>query len=84
MGTCTTVVTGSFHSRTIRICALRISNACRCAGLRVKRYDGVLHLITAADGARQFYKSGQVQDDAGHDVIRRETADEAVELGATF
>lgn len=44
------------------------------------RYDGVLHLVTAADGAPQFYKYGKVKDDAGNDVFRRENPQEAVAL----
>ena len=46
----------------------------------LKRYDGVLHLVTAADGAPQFYKHGKVKDDAGNDVIRHESPEQAVEL----
>jgi hypothetical protein len=46
----------------------------------LKRYDGVLHLVTAADGAPQFYKQGHVKDDSGNDVFRRESAEEAVDL----
>ena len=47
----------------------------------LRRYDAVIHMVTAADGARQFYKCGQVTDDSGHEVLRRETPDEAVALG---
>jgi hypothetical protein len=42
--------------------------------------DGVIHLVTAADGAEAFYKCGEVLDDSGHKVIRRETAEEARKL----
>lgn len=41
------------------------------------RYDGVVHLVTAADGAEGFYKSGHTVDDNGVAVVRRETAAEA-------
>lgn len=46
----------------------------------LQRYDGVVHMVTAADGAAPFYKHGDVQDDAGNWVHRRETPEEAVEL----
>jgi hypothetical protein len=39
--------------------------------------DGVIHLVTAADGAEEFYKCGEIVDDSGHAVFRRETAEEA-------
>merc|ERR1712083_385096 len=42
-----------------------------------KRYDGVIHLVTAADGAAEFYKFGIVEDDSGNKVYRRETPAEA-------
>ena len=41
------------------------------------RYDGVVHLVTAADGAEDFYKSGHTVDDSGNAVVRRENAEEA-------
>lgn len=41
------------------------------------RYDAVLHLVTAAHGAEAFYKSGNVKDDSGKDVYRKETAEDA-------
>mgnify|MGYP001278757513 CR=1 FL=1 len=44
----------------------------------LSRYDGVIHLVTAADGAPAFYKSGLVKDDSGGEVHRRETAAEAI------
>ena len=43
----------------------------------LNRYDGVVHLVTAADGARDFYKSGNTIDDSGRPVIRHETPEEA-------
>ena len=43
------------------------------------RYDGVIHLVTAADGASEHYKYGIVEDDAGGRVFRRETPGEAVD-----
>lgn len=46
----------------------------------LQRYDGVVHMVTAADGAAPFYKHGDVQDDAGNWVHRRETPEQAVEL----
>mmetsp|Transcript_35856 Transcript_35856/g.94222 ORF Transcript_35856/g.94222 Transcript_35856/m.94222 type:complete len:387 (-) Transcript_35856:172-1332(-) len=45
----------------------------------LKRYDGVIHLVTAADGAEEHYKFGIVEDDSGGQVYRRETPVEAVE-----
>ena len=44
------------------------------------RYDGVIHLVTAADGALAFYKHRETQDDQGNLVFRRETAEQAVAL----
>jgi len=41
------------------------------------KYDGCIHLVTAADGAPGFYKCGDVQDDNGLVVHRRESAEEA-------
>lgn len=41
------------------------------------RYDGVVHLTTAADGAERFYKHGATTDDTGKAVYRRESAEEA-------
>jgi hypothetical protein len=46
----------------------------------LKRYDGVLHLTTAADGAAAYYKHGMVTDDSGSKVFRRETPKEAIDL----
>eukprot|EP00929_Paragymnodinium_shiwhaense_P114693 TRINITY_DN83161_c0_g1_i1.p1 TRINITY_DN83161_c0_g1~~TRINITY_DN83161_c0_g1_i1.p1 ORF type:complete len:309 (+),score=85.31 TRINITY_DN83161_c0_g1_i1:50-976(+) len=45
-------------------------------------YDGVLHLVTAADGAEKFYKWGNVKDDSGNDVYRQEDPAQARELDA--
>jgi hypothetical protein len=33
----------------------------RAAGAQ-RRYDGVIHLVTAADGAESFYKWGRTTD----------------------
>mmetsp|Transcript_1053 Transcript_1053/g.1436 ORF Transcript_1053/g.1436 Transcript_1053/m.1436 type:complete len:219 (-) Transcript_1053:126-782(-) len=44
------------------------------------RYDGVLHLVTSADGAEKFYKYGHVKDDSGNDVYRAETPEMARDL----
>jgi len=44
------------------------------------RYDSVLHLVTAADGAEQFYKWGKVMDDSGGNVYRQESPEIAREL----
>ena len=46
--------------------------------LALTRYDGVVHLVTAADGAETHYKHGVVTDDRGQTVYRRETPAEAV------
>jgi predicted ATPase len=46
----------------------------------LRRYDGVIHMVTAADGARKFYKQGTVKDDSGNDVVRKESPEEAVVL----
>lgn len=45
----------------------------------LQRYDGVIHLVTAADGAEEHYKFGIVEDDAGGKVFRRETPAEAID-----
>lgn len=45
-----------------------------------QRYDGVIHLVTAADGAPEHYKFGVVEDDSGGQVYRRETPTEAIEI----
>jgi len=45
-----------------------------------QRYDGVIHLVTAADGCEEgVYKFGVVEDDTGGRVYRRETPAEAIE-----
>jgi len=46
----------------------------------LRRYDSVLHLVTAADGAEKFYKWGNVKDDSGNDVYRKESPEMAREL----
>jgi hypothetical protein len=48
------------------------------------RYEGILHLVTAADGAEAFYKSGETTDDSGTDVLRRETPEQARALDQTM
>lgn len=45
-----------------------------------QRYDGVVHLVTAADGAADHYRHGVVADDSGNQVFRRETPAEAIEI----
>ena len=37
-------------------------------------------MVTAADGATEYYKYGTVKDDSGNVVIRRETPEQAVAL----
>jgi hypothetical protein len=44
----------------------------------LRRYDGVIHLTTAADGAVKYYKWGHTVDDSGNPVIRNTTPEEAV------
>eukprot|EP00622_Pseudochattonella_farcimen_P007301 FR743256.1.p1 GENE.FR743256.1~~FR743256.1.p1 ORF type:complete len:196 (+),score=3.83 FR743256.1:73-588(+) len=44
-----------------------------------KRYDAVIHLVTAADGAATHYKCGHVEDDSGGHVFRRESPEEAIQ-----
>ena len=56
----------------------------RRRNLPSRRYDGVLHLVTAAKGAADFYKWGKVTDDAGRQLTRRESPAEACELDATM
>jgi predicted ATPase len=46
----------------------------------LQRYDGVIHMVTAAEGAAAFYKHGDVVDDAGNQVFRREAPTEAIAL----
>jgi predicted ATPase len=46
----------------------------------LERYEGVVHLVTAANGALDYYKSGFTTDDSGITVHRRETPEEAVVL----
>jgi hypothetical protein len=45
----------------------------------LQRYDGVIHMVTAADGAAAFYRHRETEDDQGNIVFRRETAEQAVE-----
>ena len=44
------------------------------------RYCGVVHLVTAADGAPEYYKFGTTTDDSGNVVQRRENISEAIDL----
>lgn len=44
------------------------------------RYDGIIHLITAADGAPSFYRCGWTEDDEGRPTYRQETPEEAIVL----
>lgn len=44
------------------------------------RYDAVIHLVTAADGASKFYKWGETVDDSGNAVTRSESPEAAVAL----
>lgn len=46
----------------------------------LQRYDAILHLVTAADGAEAHYKRGRVLDDSGQAVFRKESPHEAVSL----
>merc|ERR1711879_300015 len=46
----------------------------------LERYDGVVHLVTAADGAEKFYKWGETVDDSGNKVTRNEPPEVAREL----
>jgi hypothetical protein len=46
----------------------------------MQRYDAVIHLVTAADGAPDHYKFGNVTDDNGVAVFRCEPPELAVEL----
>ncbi len=46
----------------------------------LQRYDAVIHLVTAADGASDHYKFGNVTDDNGVPVFRCEPPEVAVEL----
>lgn len=45
----------------------------------LRQYDGVVHMVTAAQGAEAYYKHGWTVDDLGKNVFRRETAEEARE-----
>jgi len=44
------------------------------------RYEAVVHMVTAADGAEAYYKFGHTTDNSGKPVHRRESAAEATEL----
>jgi len=44
------------------------------------RYDAVVHMVTAANGAASHYKSGSVVDDNGVPTFRRESIQEAIDL----
>jgi predicted ATPase len=48
----------------------------------LNRYDAIVHLVTSADGAEQYYKQGHVTDDDGRAVFRAESADQARALDA--
>jgi predicted ATPase len=48
----------------------------------LKRYDAIVHLVSSADGAEAHYKWGNVHDDDGRAVFRRENAEQARELDA--
>merc|ERR1712187_608374 len=43
----------------------------------LQRYDAVVHMVTAADGAEDFYKWGKTTDDTGNIVVRSEPPEEA-------
>jgi predicted ATPase len=45
----------------------------------LRRYDGVIHMVTAADGAETFYKHRETTDDQGNVVFRRENPAQAIE-----
>lgn len=43
------------------------------------RYDGILHLVTAADGALKFYKwNDPTKEDVGNNAARSESPEEAI------
>jgi len=44
------------------------------------RYDAVVHMVTAADGASQHYRWGNVHDDSGNAVVRWEPPEDAIKL----
>ncbi|CAJ1349920.1 unnamed protein product [Effrenium voratum] len=44
------------------------------------RYNMIVHLTSAADGAEEYYKWGKTVDDSGHAVIRGEPPEKAREL----
>lgn len=46
------------------------------------RYDAIVHLVTSADGAEQYYQQGHVTDDDGRAVFRAESAEQARALDA--
>jgi len=55
--------------RILRVSALNHNEACDA------RYDAVIHLVTAADGAEKFYNL-----DSNEEGVRTETAQQAIEL----
>jgi predicted ATPase len=60
------------------ICPFKDAGADVTEEYLMQRYDGVIHMITAADGAAAFYKHSGTIDDQGNAVFRRETAAEAI------
>jgi len=46
----------------------------------LSRYDGIIHLVTAADGAESFYRWGQTEDDEGKPTFRMESPAQAIAL----
>lgn len=49
-------------------------------GELLNRYDVVVHMVTAANGAVKSYKFGHVKNDTGASVFRREAPEEAAKL----
>merc|ERR1719223_1109274 len=43
----------------------------------LQRYDGVVHLVTAAEGAEAFYQSGRIVSESGQVTLRHETPEQA-------
>ena len=46
----------------------------------LQRYQGVIHMDTAAKGALSFFKNGKTVDDSGKTVFRRESPEQASAL----